>query len=221
MHGDFDFSVLVDSLPFLWTGLQFTLKLTIVAMLGGIALGTLLALARLSPIAPLAKAASWYVNIMRSIPLVMVILWFFLVIPLITGKPMGAENSALVTFTLFEAAFYCEIMRAGIQSVARGQVAAGYAIGLTYGQNMRLVILPQAFRNMLPVLLTQTIVLFQDTSLVYAIGAKDLLKASEVAGKNYNRPVEMVIFVALIYFVVCYSLSFVVKRLQQRYAIKR
>jgi glutamate/aspartate transport system permease protein len=221
MHGDFDFSVLLDSLPFLWTGLQFTLKLTIVAMLGGIALGTLLALARLSPIAPLAKAASWYVNIMRSIPLVMVILWFFLVIPLLTGKPMGAENSALVTFTLFEAAFYCEIMRAGIQSVPRGQVAAGYAIGFTYGQNMRLVILPQAFRNMLPVLLTQTIVLFQDTSLVYAIGAKDLLKAAEVAGKNYNRPVEMVIFVALIYFAICYSLSFVVKRLQQRFAIKR
>ena len=221
MHGDFDFSVLLDSLPFLWTGLQFTLKLTIIAMLGGIALGTLLALARLSPIAPLAKAASWYVNIMRSIPLVMVILWFFLVIPLMTGTPMGAENSALVTFTLFEAAFYCEIMRAGIQSVPRGQVAAGYAIGFTYGQNMRLVILPQAFRNMLPVLLTQTIVLFQDTSLVYAIGAKDLLKAAEVAGKNYNRPVEMVIFVALIYFVICYSLSFVVKRLQQRFAIKR
>ncbi len=221
MHGDFDFSVLVDSLPFLWTGLQFTLKLTIVAMLGGIALGTLLALARLSPIAALASAASWYVNIMRSIPLVMVILWFFLVIPLLTGTPMGAENSALVTFTLFEAAFYCEIMRAGIQSIPRGQVAAGYAIGFTYGQNMRLVILPQAFRNMLPVLLTQTIVLFQDTSLVYAIGAKDLLKAAEIAGKNYNRPVEMVIFVALIYFVICYSLSFVVKRLQQRFAIKR
>ena len=221
MHGDFDFSVLVDSLPFLWTGLQFTLKLTIVAMLGGIALGTLLALARLSPIAPLAKAATWYVNIMRSIPLVMVILWFFLVIPLLTGQPMGAENSALVTFTLFEAAFYCEIMRAGIQSVARGQIAAGYALGFTYSQNMRLVILPQAFRNMIPVLLTQTIVLFQDTSLVYAIGAKDLLKAAEVAGKNYNRPVEMVIFAAVIYFVVCYSLSFVVKRLQQRYAIKR
>ena len=221
MHGDFDFSVLGDSLPFLWTGLQFTLKLTIAAMLGGIALGTLLALARLSPVVPLAKAASWYVNIMRSIPLVMVILWFFLVIPLLTGKPMGAENSALVTFTLFEAAFYCEIMRAGIQSIPRGQVAAGYAVGFTYGQNMRFVILPQAFRNMLPVLLTQTIVLFQDTSLVYAIGAKDLLKAAEVAGKNYNRPVEMVIFAALIYFAICYSLSFIVKRLQQRIAIKR
>ena len=221
MNGDFDFSVIADSLPFLWTGLQFTVKLTLVAMLGGIALGTLLALARLSPIAPLARAASWYVNIMRSIPLVMVILWFFLVIPLITGKPMGAENSALVTFTLFEAAFYCEIMRAGIQSVSRGQVGAGYAVGFTYSQNMRFVILPQAFRNMLPVLLTQTIVLFQDTSLVYAIGAKDLLKASEIAGKNYNRPVEMVVFVALVYFLICYSLSFVVKRLQQRIAIKR
>ena len=220
MHGDFDFSVLGDSLPFLWTGLQFTLKLTIVAMVGGIVLGTLLALARLSPFAPLARTASWYVNIMRSIPLVMVILWFFLVIPLITGKPMGAENSALVTFTLFEAAFYCEIMRAGIQSVSRGQVGAGYAIGLTYTQNMRYVVLPQAFRNMLPVLLTQTIVLFQDTSLVYAIGAKDLLKAAEVAGKNYNRPVEMVIFAALIYFVICYSLSLVIKRLQQSIAIK-
>ncbi len=221
MQGDFDFSVLVDSLPFLWTGLQFTLKLTMVAMLGGIAFGTLLALARLSPIAPLAKVASWYVNSMRSIPLVMVILWFFLVIPLITGTPLGAENSALVTFTLFEAAFYCEIMRAGILSVSRGQVAAGYAVGFTYSQNMRLVVLPQAFRNMLPVLLTQTIVLFQDTSLVYAIGAKDLLKAAEVAGKNYNRPVEMVVFVAIIYFVICSSLSFTVKRLQQRMAIKR
>jgi len=221
MQGDFDFSVLVDSLPFLWTGLQFTLKLTTVAMLGGIALGTLLALARLSPITTLARAASGYVNIMRSIPLVMVILWFFLVIPLITGTPLGAENSALVTFTLFEAAFYCEIMRAGIQSISRGQVAAGYAVGFTYSQNMRLVVLPQAFRNMLPVLLTQTIVLFQDTSLVYAIGAKDLLKAAEVAGKNYNRPVEMVVFVAIIYFVICYSLSFTVKRLQQRMAIKR
>jgi glutamate/aspartate transport system permease protein len=221
MHGDFDFSVLVDSLPFLWTGLQFTLKLTFVAMLGGIALGTLLALARLSPIAPLAKAATWYVNIMRSIPLVMVILWFFLVIPLLTGKPMGAENSALVTFTLFEAAFYCEIMRAGIQSVARGQVAAGYALGFTYSQNMRLVILPQAFRNMLPVLLTQTIILFQDTSLVYAIGAYDMLKGFEIAGKNFNRPVETYLVAALVYFVICFALSLLVKRLQNRIAIIR
>lgn len=221
MFSNFDFSVIVDSLPFLWIGLQFTLKLTLVAMSGGIVFGTLLALGRLSSNAVLAKAATWYVNIMRSIPLVMVILWFFLVIPLLTGHPMGAEGSALVTFTAFEAAFYCEILRAGIQGVPRGQVFAGYAVGFSYAQTMRFVILPQAFRNMLPVLLTQTIVLFQDTSLVYAIGAKDLLKAAEISGKNYNRPVEMVVFVALIYFVICFSLSVLVKRLQKRIAIKR
>lgn len=221
MFSNFDFSVIVDSLPFIWTGLLFTLKLTVVAMSGGIVLGTLLALARLSSIRPLSLAASAYVNAMRSIPLVMVILWFFMVIPLITGKPMGAETSALVTFTLFEAAFYCEIMRAGIQGISRGQVAAGYAMGFTYAQTMRYVILPQAFRNMLPVLFTQTIVLFQDTSLVYAIGAKDMLKSAEVAGKNYNRPVEMIIFVAVVYFVISFALSSAVKRLQASIAVKR
>jgi glutamate/aspartate transport system permease protein len=221
MFGNFDFSVLAPSLPFLWSGLQFTAKLTLIAMAGGIFLGTLLALARLSSIAPLALAATWYVNVMRSIPLLMVILWFFLVIPLITGQPMGAENSAILTFTAFEAAYYSEIMRAGIQSVPRGQVWAGQALGMNYRQTMSYIVLPQAFRNMLPVLLTQTIILFQDTSLVYAIGAKDLLKAAEVAGKNYNRPVEMYLFVALIYFVICFSLSRLVKHLQTRIAIIR
>ena len=218
---NFDVSVIAPSLPFLWTGLLFTVKLTLIAMSGGIVLGTLLALARLSPIAPLAMAATWYVNLMRSIPLLMVILWFFLVIPLITGKPMGAENSAIITFTLFEAAYYSEIMRAGIQSVPRGQVWAGQAIGMNYRQTMSHIVLPQAFRNMLPVLLTQTIILFQDTSLIYAIGAKDLLKAAEIAGKNYNRPVEMYLFVALIYFVICFALSRLVKHLQSRIAIIR
>jgi glutamate/aspartate transport system permease protein len=218
---NFDLSVIAPSLPFLWTGLLFTAKLTLIAMSGGIVLGTLLALARLSSIGPLALTATWYVNLMRSIPLLMVILWFFLVIPLITGKPMGAENSAIITFTLFEAAYYSEIMRAGIQSVPRGQVWAGQAIGMNYRQTMTHIVLPQAFRNMLPVLLTQTIILFQDTSLVYAIGAKDLLKAAEIAGKNYNRPVEMYLFVALIYFVICFALSRLVKHLQSRIAIIR
>lgn len=221
MLNDLDFGVLSASLPFLWSGLQFTIKLTLIAMTGGIIIGTFLALARLSSIGPLAAFASAYVNLMRSIPLVMVILWFFLIIPLLTGKPLGAESSAMVTFMAFEAAYYSEIMRAGIQSVPRGQVFAGQALGFTYAQTMVNVVLPQAFRNMLPILLTQTIVLFQDTSLVYAIGAKDLLKASEIAGKNYNRPIEMYLFVAIIYFVICFTLSQVVKRLQQRIAIIR
>ena len=221
MFGNFDFSVIGPSLPFIWTGLQFTVKLTLTAMTGGILIGTLLALARLSDSKALAFLASGYVNLMRAVPLLMVILWFFLVIPLITGQPLGAEKSAMITFTAFEAAYYSEIMRAGIQSVAKGQVAAGYALGFTYRQTMSYVVLPQAFRNMLPVLLTQTIILFQDTSLVYAIGAKDMLKAAEIAGKNYNRPVEMYMFVAMIYFGICLSLSLLVKRLQKRIAIVR
>jgi len=217
----FDSSVFAPSLPFLWTGLLFTLKLTLIAMSGGIVLGTLLALARLSPNRALANFSAAYVTVMRSVPLVLVILWFFLVIPLLTGQPLGAETSAIVTFTAFEAAYYSEIIRAGIQSVPRGQVAAGYALGLSYRQTMTHVVLPQAFRNMIPVLLTQTIILFQDTSLVYAIGAKDLLKAAEISGKNYNRPVEMYIFVAAIYFLVCFALSLWVRRLQTRVALAR
>ncbi|MCU0773484.1 MAG: amino acid ABC transporter permease [Ideonella sp.] len=206
---------------FVLKGLLFSIQLTLIAMVGGIVLGTLLALMRLSGKPWLVIPAAAYVNTMRSIPLVMVILWFFLLIPLLIGRPMGAELSAMITFTLFEAAYYSEIMRAGIQSVPKGQVAAGYALGMNYRQTMALVVLPQAFRNMLPVLLTQTIILFQDTSLVYAIGAYDLLKGFEIAGKNFNRPVETYLVAAVVYFIICFSLSMLVRRLQQRIQIIR
>jgi glutamate/aspartate transport system permease protein len=206
---------------FILKGLAFSVQLTLIAMLGGIAIGTLLALMRLSGKPWLVLPAAAYVNTLRSIPLVMVILWFFLLIPLLIGRPLGAELSAIVTFTVFEAAYYSEIMRAGIQSVPRGQVYAGYAVGMTYAQTMKLIVLPQAFRNMLPVLLTQTVILFQDTSLVYAIGAYDLLKGFEVAGKNFNRPVEMYLLAAVVYFVICFSLSMLVRRLQRKIAIIR
>jgi glutamate/aspartate transport system permease protein len=206
---------------FVAKGFFFSIQLTFIAMLGGIAIGTLLALMRLSGKTWLVMPAAAYVNTLRSIPLVMVILWFFLLIPLIIGRPMGAELSAIITFTVFEAAYYSEIMRAGIQSVPRGQVYAGYAVGMTYRQCMQLIVLPQAFRNMLPVLLTQTIILFQDTSLVYAIGAYDLLKGFEVAGKNFNRPVETYLTAAVVYFVICFSLSMLVRRLQKKIQIIR
>ena len=206
---------------FVAKGFIFSVQLTLVAMAGGIAIGTLLALMRLSGKKWLVLPAAFYVNTLRSIPLVMVILWFFLLIPLITGLRMGAELSAIITFTIFEAAYYSEIMRAGIQSVARGQVHAGYAVGMSYAQTMQLIVLPQAFRNMLPVLLTQTIILFQDTSLVYAIGAYDLLKGFEVAGKNFNRPVETYLVAAAVYFVICFGLSMLVRQLQRRIAIIR
>ena len=221
--GALDFSFFSASViqNFVIKGLLFSVQLTIVAMLGGIAIGTALALMRLSGKPWLVQPAAAYVNTMRSIPLVMVILWFFLLIPLLIGRSIGTEWSAVITFTIFEAAYYSEIMRAGIQSVSKGQVHAGYAVGMTYQQTMQFIVLPQAFRNMLPVLLTQTIILFQDTSLVYAIGAYDLLKGFEVAGKNFNRPVETYLVAAVVYFVICFSLSMLVRRLQKKIAIIR
>ncbi|HEY9223958.1 MAG TPA: amino acid ABC transporter permease [Variovorax sp.] len=206
---------------FVLDGLYFSVILTVVATIGGIVFGTILALMRLSGKKWLDAPAAVYVNGMRSIPLVMVILGFFLLVPFVIGRPIGAEGSAVITFIAFEAAYFSEIMRAGIQSIPRGQVFAGMAVGMTYGQNMKLVILPQAFRNMLPVLLTQTIILFQDTSLVYAIGAYDLLKGLETAGKNYGRPIEAYLLAAVVYFVMCYALSYLVKRLHKKIAIIR
>ncbi|RZL42243.1 MAG: amino acid ABC transporter permease [Variovorax sp.] len=221
MNLDFSFYSWDVVSKFVLNGLYFSVILTVVATLGGILFGTLLALMRLSGKKWLDVPAAIYVNGMRSIPLVMVILGFFLLVPFAIGRPIGAEGSAVITFIAFEAAYFSEIMRAGIQSIPRGQVNAGLAVGMTYGQNMKLVVLPQAFRNMLPVLLTQTIILFQDTSLVYAIGAYDLLKGIETAGKNYGRPIEAYLLAAVVYFVMCYVLSYFVKRLHKRIAIIR
>src|SRR6266849_715960 len=228
MDSGFDFEVIERSLPYLFReGMTFTVTLTVLAMSGGIIFGTLLAMMRLSSFKPLAWLAGAYVNLMRSIPLVLVIFWFFFLVPYIgawlTGAnqpvKVGAWMSAVITFTMFEAAYYCEIMRAGIQSIARGQVWSGYALGLNYWQTMGHIVLPQAFRNMVPILLTQTIILFQDTSLVYVISATDFLgAASKVANRDY-RLVEMYTFVAVVYFVVSYGLSALVKRLQERIAI--
>jgi glutamate/aspartate transport system permease protein len=213
---------------FVLKGFYFSLLLTLVATIGGVIFGTVLALMRLSGKKWLDTPAAIYVNGMRSIPLVMVILWFFLLVPASFYATFGSvglnyrsEISAVITFIAFEAAYFSEIMRAGIQSIPRGQVHAGQAVGMTYGQNMRLVVLPQAFRNMLPVLLTQTIILFQDTSLVYAIGAYDLLKGFETAGKNFGRPIEAYLLAAVVYFILCYSLSWLVKRLHKKIAIIR
>lgn len=222
-----DFDVVLRSLPYLWKGFQYTVQLTGTAALGGLFFGTLLALARLSAFKFLAYGAAGYVNLMRSIPLILVIFWFFFLAPLIlqgiTGaeRPpqMGAERTAIFTFIMFEAAYFCEIMRAGIQSIPKGQVYAAYALGLTYAQSMRLVVLPQAFRNMIPVLLTQLIILFQDTSLVYVISATDFVGAAAKVAQRDGRLVEMYLFVALVYSAICFTLSQLVKRLQSRIAI--
>ena len=221
--GDFDLSFFNADLftKLIEKGLVFSLELTLVATLGGLLFGTLLALMRLSGSKVLARTASFYVDTMRSIPLVMVILWFYLLMPVLIGRPIGAELSAFITFVAFESAYFSEIMRAGINSVGAGQKNAARALGMTPWSAMSLVVLPQAFRNMIPVLLTQTIVLFQDTSLVYAIGAYDLLKGFVTAGRIFGRPEEAYLLAAVVFFVLCMSLSLVVRQLQQRMAIVR
>jgi len=230
MFAGFDFDVIERSLPFLFKeGMTFTLTLTAMAMTGGIVFGTLLAMMRLSSYTVLNVPAAMYVNLMRSVPLVLVIFWFYFLVPWIGGWIIGAKQpiqvgafwSSIITFTMFEAAYYAEIMRAGIQSVPRGQASAGYALGLNYWQTMGTIVLPQAFRNMLPVLLTQTIILFQDTSLVYVLSITDFLGAAVRIAQRDGRLVEMYLFVAIVYFIISFTLSWLVKRLQLRIAVIR
>ncbi len=230
MFGNFDFDVIIRSLPYLFfSGMWFTLKLTALATLGGVILGTLLALMRLSGQSVLSIVASGYVNLVRSLPFLLVIFWFYFLIPLVGQWVIGAERpisidpflSALITFTMFEAAYFSEIMRAGIQSISKGQVSAGYALGLNYRQVMGDIVLPQAFRNMLPVLLTQTIVLFQDTSLVYVLSLTDFLGAASKIAQRDGRLVEMYLFAAVVYFLISFAASTAVRRLQARTAIIR
>jgi len=224
MH-HFDWSGIPGALPTLWTGAVVTFKITLIAIVFGIVWGTILALLRLSSIKPLEWFAKFYVTIFRSIPLVMVLLWFFLIVPQVLQSVLGLSAdidirlaSAMVAFSLFEAAYYSEIIRAGIQAVPRGQVNAAFALGMTYSQAMKLIVLPQAFRAMVPLLLTQAIVLFQDTSLVYVIGLADFFRTAANIGDRDGTSVEMVLFAGACYFVICVIASSLVKSLQKKVA---
>jgi glutamate/aspartate transport system permease protein len=196
--------------------MQVTLLLTLLAVVGGLFLGTVLALVRVARIPILAWIAAAYVNFFRSLPLILVIFWLYFLVPLIVGRSVGSFYSVLVAFVLFEAAYYSEIVRAGISSVGKGQIAAGRAIGLSYPQTMRYIVLPQAFRAMVPVLLTQAIILFQDTSLVYVVGLKDFLVSAEIIANRDQRLIEMFIFVALVYFTICFAGSLLTRHLQKK-----
>ena len=219
MFRDFDFQVIFGNLDILWDGMLITLLLTAVAIVGGILFGTVLALMRLSKYMVLSLVAGRYVDAFRSTPLILVIFWFYFAVPVVIGRPIGGLYSVLIAFTLFEAAYYCEIIRAGIQSITRAQINAGLAVGLTQWQTMRFVVLPQAFRNMVPVLLTQAIVLFQDTSLVYVVGLKDFLTAADLIAVRDNRVVELYLTAAVVYFVLSIIASLWVRKLKRGYAI--
>ena len=224
MAYEFDWSSIPGALPFLWDGMKISLEITLTAIVVGIVWGTLLAMMRLSSVKPLSLFAAGYVNLFLAVPLVMVLLWFFLIVPKfieqLFGLAAGTDlrlTSAMVGFALFESAYYSEIIRAGIQSVPKGQMAACYALGMTYSQAMRLVILPQAFRNMVPLLLTQAIILFQDTSLVYVSALADFFGAAYKVGDRDGRLVELLLFAGAVYFVLCFAASTVVRRLQKKY----
>src|SRR5690606_1085318 len=227
---EFDFETIVRTAPYvIQVGLVFTLKLTLLSTAGAIVLGTLLALMRLSSNRLVSGLAGSYVNLMRALPLILIIFWFYFLVPYIVGwvtqagqpVPVGGFTSALITFILFEAAYFCEIMRAGIQSIPSGQAAAAYALGLNYWQVMRKIVLPQAFRNMTPLLLTQMIVLFQDTSLVYVLSLTDFLGAANNVAQRDGRLVEMFVFAAVVYFIISYTASRRVRVVERRMAIAR
>jgi glutamate/aspartate transport system permease protein len=220
-----DWSSIPGALPFLWQGMKISLQITLVAIAAGIVWGTILALMRLSPVRAVSVLATGYVSLFRSVPLVMVLLWFFLVVPKLLRDVLGLSHatdlrlaSAMVGFALFEAAYYSEIMRAGIQSVSRGQAQAALALGMRPLQAMWLIVLPQAFRNMMPLLLTQAIILFQDTSLVYVSALADFFGAAYKVGDRDGRLVEMLLFAGAVYFVICSAASFAVRRFQRRLA---
>jgi len=219
MLAGFDFAILGKNAAFLRDGMLLTLELTALAVAGGLLLGLVLACARLSPIRLLAWAVEGYVNFLRSMPLILVIFWFYTLAPKIIGMPVSGFYSVLTAFILFEAAYYSEIIRAGISSVRRGQIAAAMALGLTNVQAMRYVVLPQAIRNMIPVLLTQSIIMLQDTSLVYVVGLRDFLTCADIVAGRDNRPTELYMFVAMVFLVVCFSASRLVNRLRRRYAL--
>lgn len=222
---EFDWSSIVPSLPYLLDGLVITLKITVTAVVIGILWGTMLAVMRLSSFAPVAWFAKAYVNVFRSIPLVMVLLWFYLIVPGFLQNVLGLSPkndirliSAMVAFSMFEAAYYSEIIRAGIQSISRGQSSAALALGMTHWQSMKLIILPQAFRAMVPLLLTQGIVLFQDTSLVYVLSLADFFRTASTIGERDGTQVEMILFAGFVYFVISLSASLLVSYLKRRTA---
>jgi glutamate/aspartate transport system permease protein len=220
----FDWSSIPGAIPYLWEGMLRTLQITAVAVIAGMVLGTILAICRLSKNAVLSTLAGLYVTCFRSVPLVMVLLWFYLLVPDLIKKIIGNPSldirllSAFVAFSLFEASYYAEIIRAGIQSVSRGQVSAGLALGMTSGETMRLIILPQAFRRMVPLLLTQAIILFQDTSLVYVMGLADFFGVAYNTGNRDGTLVELILFAGAVYLVICFLASTLVRKMQKKIA---
>jgi His/Glu/Gln/Arg/opine family amino acid ABC transporter permease subunit len=221
-----DFSVVASNFQFLIVQgligigpfIGGTLRLAIPAILLGFALGIFVGLARLAERRVIRVPATLYVEFFRGVPLVMVIFWIWFIVPQLLQLPIPEYGVALTAFVIFEAAYFGEIVRAGVQSVARGQVEAATALGMTATKTMRWVVLPQALRNMVPSLVTQMIVLFKDTSLASIIGYVDLTKAAQIVNNREIKPFELYLFIAVVYWLCTYSMSVMARRLERRTA---
>ena len=213
---DLDWTIIVRNWPVLLSGFVNTLKLAVLAIGASFVLGVLAGALRLSRSPYLHYPAVLYIEIIRGVPLIMVIFWFYFLAPILAGRPLDDFTSALIAFIVFEAAYLAEIVRAGIQSVPLGQVQAAISTGLTHRQAMRHVILPQAIRNMIPALVTRFIVLFMDTSLAYIIGYRELTRVARIIAEREFRAFEVYTFIAIVYFVCTYAMSLVAQRLERR-----
>jgi glutamate/aspartate transport system permease protein len=214
--GAFDWTVLIKNMPFFMKGLLTTFELALVAISGGLFFGMLVGMARLSNFKLIYYPATIFVNFFRSLPLLLVIFWFYFLVPIIAGRPLGDFVSASVAFVVFEAAYFAEIVRAGIQSISKGQEQAAYSTGFTYAQTMRYIILPQAMRNMVPSLITQTVVVFQDTSLAYVIGLKEFLRSASIVDAREMKSLEIYAFIGVVYFIFCFTMSRFSKKLEAK-----
>lgn len=210
--GGFDFKVLIDNFPFLMQGLITTFQLAIIAVVGGLILGVFVGMGRLSSKPYVYYPATAFVNFLRSIPLILVIFWFYFLVPILAGRPLGDFLSASIAFIVFEASYFAEIIRAGIQSIPKGQMEAAYSTGLNYGKTMRHIIIPQALKNMIPSLLTQSVIIFQDTSLAYVIGLKEFLRSGSIVDAREVRSLEIYSFLGIVYFIICFAMSTLTKR---------
>jgi glutamate/aspartate transport system permease protein len=213
-----DYSFIVRNASFLFDGLLLSLTLTLVGVIGGLAVGTALALVRLFTGVIGNRVVDAYVFVFRAIPLILVIFWFYFMVPLILGRPVGAWTSAIVAFTLFEGAYYCEILRAGLKSVRAGQLNAALATGMSRAQALRYVIFPQAFTAMIPIFLTQAIILFQDTSLVFVVSLHDFLTATTIIANRDGRLIEAYTFACLVYYLICLAATAGVEKLKRTFA---
>lgn len=213
---DLDWTIIVRNWPVLLSGFINTLKLAVLAIGASFLLGVVAGALRLSRSPYLHYPAVLYIEVIRGVPLIMVIFWFYFLAPILAGRPLDDFTSALIAFIVFEAAYLAEIVRAGIQSVPLGQVQAAISTGLTHRQAMRHVILPQAIRNMIPALVTRFIVLFMDTSLAYIIGYRELTRVARIIAEREFRAFEVYTFIAIVYFVCTYAMSLVAQRVERR-----